>query len=249
MGEGNSYGADRSWPIHHTWTNTSKPLTNERKTDYERFMDGCRKKNGASAVQCDANENHRLALSLTQPQSMVNFTSTGFKKIRAPEALRTLLSEHWERYKDIKLKEAWESTDIHTNHWDDPAYLVTLENRSHTGQDVDLKQEIWDYAKEVIEQWTGMELRPVSLYGIRVYTDGKSPTIASLSYCSTLFLKTYSRGLYRSHSFSARRSISPSEFLYSEHCSRRGRAMATGSLWPRWKGSQRYDGTWRYGTL
>jgi hypothetical protein len=169
MGEKNSYGADISWPIHHPWTNTSKPLNNERKIAYEHFMDGCRKKNGAAASQCDANEDHRLALSLSQPQSMVNFTSTGFKKVRAHEALRKLLSENWEHNKDSKMDEGWESTDIYTNHWDDPAYLVTLENS--------LKQEIWNYTKDIIEQWTGMELRPISLYGIRVYREGKSPTL------------------------------------------------------------------------
>jgi prolyl 4-hydroxylase len=176
VGDENSYGADVSWPIQHPWTNKSKPLNTERKIAYERFMDGCRKKNEANAGHCDANENLRLDLSLSQPQSMVNFTSTGFKKIRAPEALRKLLSENWERNKDDKMDEAWTSTDIYTNHWDDPAYLVPLKNM--------LKQEIWNYAKEVIEQWTGMELRPISLYGIRVYTEGKVTTTL-LDYCAT----------------------------------------------------------------
>jgi hypothetical protein len=37
-----------------------------------------------------------------------------------------------------------------------------------------LKQQIWDAAKDTIEQWTGMELQPTSMYGIRVYTEGKS---------------------------------------------------------------------------
>ena len=169
VGEENSYGADVSWPIHHPWTNKSTPLNNDRRMAYERYMDGCRKKNEANAVHCDANENLRLDLSLNQPQSMVNFTSTGFKKIRAPEALRKLLFENWERNKDNKMDEGWTSTEIYTNHWDDPAYLIPLENT--------LKQEIWNYSKEVIEQWTGMELRPISLYGIRVYTEGKSPIL------------------------------------------------------------------------
>jgi prolyl 4-hydroxylase len=35
-----------------------------------------------------------------------------------------------------------------------------------------LKQKIWDAAKTTIEEWTGMELKPVSMYGIRVYTEG-----------------------------------------------------------------------------
>jgi hypothetical protein len=169
VGEGNSYGADRSWPIHHAWTNTSKPLTNERKAAHEHFMDGCRKQNVENAARdCDGNERYRLQLSLDQPQSMVNFTSTGFKKVRAPESLRKLLAEHWERNKDVHFDEAWESTDVYANHWEDEPYLVTLDDENEN-----LRTQIWDYAKDVIERWTGMELRRISLYGIRVYTNGK----------------------------------------------------------------------------
>ena len=40
-----------------------------------------------------------------------------------------------------------------------------------------LKQPIWDAtAKNTIKQWTGMELQPTSMYGIRVYTEGKPKT-------------------------------------------------------------------------
>ena len=39
-----------------------------------------------------------------------------------------------------------------------------------------LKQQIWDAAKNTTEQWTGMELQPTSMYGIQVYTVGKSKT-------------------------------------------------------------------------
>ena len=35
-----------------------------------------------------------------------------------------------------------------------------------------LKNQIWDAAKSTIEEWTGMELKPSSMYGIRVYTEG-----------------------------------------------------------------------------
>jgi hypothetical protein len=32
--------------------------------------------------------------------------------------------------------------------------------------------KVWDLAKPVVEEWTGMELRPASQYGIRIYTEG-----------------------------------------------------------------------------
>ena len=35
-----------------------------------------------------------------------------------------------------------------------------------------LKQQIWDAAREVIQEWTGEELTECSLYGIRVYHEG-----------------------------------------------------------------------------
>jgi prolyl 4-hydroxylase len=35
-----------------------------------------------------------------------------------------------------------------------------------------LKQAVWDAAKSTIEEWTGMEQTPTSMYGIRVYTEG-----------------------------------------------------------------------------
>jgi hypothetical protein len=35
-----------------------------------------------------------------------------------------------------------------------------------------LKEAIWEAAKPIVEEWTGMELQPTSLYGIRAYTEG-----------------------------------------------------------------------------
>ena len=32
--------------------------------------------------------------------------------------------------------------------------------------------KVWDLAKPVVEEWTGMELKPSSQYGIRIYTEG-----------------------------------------------------------------------------
>jgi hypothetical protein len=239
LGEESSYGADKSWPIHHVWTDTSEPLTEECKTAYERFMDGCGKQNVEDAVaQCELNEEYRLTLSLTQPSSMVNFTDTGYSKVRASEYIRNLLSEHFEQNKDDHHDEAWTTTDVYVNHWDDEPYLVSLEDRS-------LKKEIWAYTKNLLEHWTGMELRPISLYGIRVYPNGE--LLFQLLGCWTLFCtKRLSHELFsvRSHSFAARGSIPPRYFLYYKCRSRRGRAVAAGSLRPTRKGSKRYDGTW-----
>ena len=35
-----------------------------------------------------------------------------------------------------------------------------------------MKQAIWNAAQETIQEWTGQELTPCSLYGIRIYREG-----------------------------------------------------------------------------
>lgn len=75
--EDEGYGVDVSFPIHHHWTDSSTPLNEERKHIYEDFMDGCRKTFGKKGDRCDQTEQDRIEMSLRQPQSMKNYTSTG----------------------------------------------------------------------------------------------------------------------------------------------------------------------------
>lgn len=95
-------------------------------------------------------------------------------KIQAPEAVRKLLKEHWERNKDKRNEEQWGAGNVYTNNWVAPTYMVNVGDQNLRGGGEGLKQQIWDAAKDTIEQWTGMELQPTSMYGIRVYTEGKS---------------------------------------------------------------------------
>lgn len=69
--EGSKYGVDVSWPMHHAWTESSKPLSDERRAAYEEFMNGCREKYKEKGKICDDNEQGRLDMTLRQPQSMV----------------------------------------------------------------------------------------------------------------------------------------------------------------------------------
>ena len=50
--------------------------------------------------------------------------------------------------------------------------MVSVEDSNLEGGGYHLKDAVWAAAKDTIEQWTGMELQPTSLYGIRVYTEG-----------------------------------------------------------------------------
>jgi prolyl 4-hydroxylase len=93
-------------------------------------------------------------------------------KIRAPSRVRELLNSYWEANKNNKKMEQWGTGNIYANHWASPTYMVSVEDGKLRGGGAKLKTAIWDAAKSTIEQWTGMELKPISQYGIRVYTDG-----------------------------------------------------------------------------
>ena len=93
-------------------------------------------------------------------------------KIQAPPRVRDLLDDYWKKNKDNKMKEDWPAGNIYTNHWASPTYMVSVEDSNLRGGGMQLKNAIWDAAKSTIEQWTGMELKPISQYGIRVYTEG-----------------------------------------------------------------------------
>ena len=93
-------------------------------------------------------------------------------KIRAPDELRKLLTDHWEKNKNMKTEEQWSVGNTYTNNWAAPTYMISVEDTKLRGGGTKLKRKIWDAAKTTIEQWTGMELEPISQYGIRMYTEG-----------------------------------------------------------------------------
>jgi prolyl 4-hydroxylase len=49
--------------------------------------------------------------------------------------------------------------------------MISLEDRKLRGGP-ELKPRIWDEVKTSLEEWTGMDVTPTSLYGIRVYKEG-----------------------------------------------------------------------------
>lgn len=165
------YGVDCSFPVHSKELRCGNRL-GDRKKVYEEFMQGCRDFYGKRASMCDAIENDRIEMSIRQPQSMVNYTSTGFKKIRAPQRTMDLLLSHWNRNKDNMKKENWGAGNVYVNHWESPTYMVSVEDTGLRGGGSRLKDQIWDSVQPIIEEWTGMEQNPTSQYGIRVYTRG-----------------------------------------------------------------------------
>jgi prolyl 4-hydroxylase len=172
QGQSSEYGVDCSFPVHSKEWKCDEKLLGNRKQLYENFMDGCRKKYGKQGFRCDVTEEDRLQMSYRQPQSMINYTNTGFMKIRAPKEVYDLLINHWNMNHKYEISEAWGAGNIYVNHWESPTYMTSVEDTKLRGGGAQLKQKIWDAAKTTIEQWTGMEQKPTSMYGIRKYTNG-----------------------------------------------------------------------------
>ena len=115
--QGADYGLDCSFPIHGVESSCGD-LLGDRKAIYDEYMQGCREKWGAKgAKRCDSNERDRLEMSKRQPQSMVNYTDTGFKQIKAPPELWNIISSYWEKNKDKKKIEDWGLGNVYTNNW------------------------------------------------------------------------------------------------------------------------------------
>ena len=95
------YGVDVSFPMHYASVSTNydwlphnrdpnfptpreyddmpvQPLGNRQKF-YQDFLQSCKDHFGIKGMRCTHNELDRIAMSLRQPQSMQNYTDTGFK--------------------------------------------------------------------------------------------------------------------------------------------------------------------------
>lgn len=83
-----------------------------------------------------------------------------------------LLVPFWDEHKDEMKKENWFTGNTYVNHWKAPSYMVNVESSTLRGGGGQLKKKIWDAAKSSIQEWTGQELTPCSIYGIRAYTNG-----------------------------------------------------------------------------
>ena len=96
-----------------------------------------------------------------------NYTTLGFHKVRAPANLMAQIEKFWSRRFTSVANipdETWTLGKTYTNHWSSPTKMLKI--------DSSMRKAIWDASKEALEEWTGVELSPTSLYGVRVYTEG-----------------------------------------------------------------------------
>lgn len=61
---------------------------------------------------------------------------------------------------------------MYVNVWESPTFLVSVDDTGLRGSGIELKKQIWSAASATLEAWTNQDLQPVSMYGIRVYSEG-----------------------------------------------------------------------------
>jgi len=147
-----------------------------KQAEYDAFIKACENHygKGRGYSVCKATEEDRVEMSLRQPASMQNYTELGFKKIRAPKEVWEKVKKFWDENKDKKnwKDENWPKGNTYTNHWDSPTYMVSVEDTRLRGSGSNIKQRIWNAARDTIQEWISHEVTECSLYGIRVYTKG-----------------------------------------------------------------------------
>mmetsp|Transcript_22427 Transcript_22427/g.28300 ORF Transcript_22427/g.28300 Transcript_22427/m.28300 type:complete len:455 (-) Transcript_22427:139-1503(-) len=172
------YGVDVSFPMHRrAIMNNTENILPDRQAIYDEYIEGCRQKFSKQKFACDDSEQGRIDMSLSQPRSMQNYTEMGFKKIRTPPEVWELLLDFWKKNDPTdkihqQKPENWAKGNSYANYWSSPTYMVSVEDVSLRGAGDRLKDAIWGAAKSTLEEWTGEELQPCSLYGIRIYTEG-----------------------------------------------------------------------------
>ena len=120
---------------------------------------------------CDSAEGGRMEMNRDQPKAQYNYTEVGFKKLRLPQNTWELLLNFWQLNKENAKKELVPGPYTYTNHWDSPTYMVSVEDNSLKGAGSELKEQIWEGVKPILEEWVGRKLVPSSLYGIRIYKE------------------------------------------------------------------------------
>ena len=189
-----SYGIDISFPVHkristnYPWlphnvdpSNNPTPKQYEdmpiqplgnRQEAYNKHLSGCREFYGKDARQCDVYEYDRMLMNIRQPQSMQNYTDVGFLKTRAPQEIIDLMTKFWDQNNLNQEQENWPVGNSYINAWNKPTYMLRIEDGRLRGGGFNFRRKLWDLSREVIEDWSGEDLSPTSLYGIRVYKEG-----------------------------------------------------------------------------
>lgn len=181
-----SYGVDVSIPIHHhQFRDDDLSLSNggamgHRRRFYRDFMNSWKQnliKRGDDPSEADEAEQDRIQGNLEQPAMVVNYTSTGYLKMRAPQEVRDILTQFWESNRHLEVEE-WRNGII--NQLDSPTTMVSLDDERMRGSGDRIKKAIWDATRPIVSEWTGQSLTGSSIYGIRVSRTEKEASATKL---------------------------------------------------------------------
>jgi len=109
-----TYGVDISFPQHHATIPTSSSLPG-RQDFYDHFLETCRSHNTKPEI-CDENEVDRIDMNIRQPQSMVNYTSLGYTKVKVPRKVFKIIHKFWTDNVGREEVEDWDMGNTYTNH-------------------------------------------------------------------------------------------------------------------------------------
>jgi hypothetical protein len=119
------HNLDPTRPVPKQYKNMPINPLGDRQAAYDAYIKGCRDANpGSRGNRCLSTEEDRIEMSLRQPQSMQNYTEIGFKKIRAPEALFSLIRDFWDKNHKNGKEEQWGSANTYTNNWEFSSEMV-----------------------------------------------------------------------------------------------------------------------------
>jgi len=102
---------------------------------------------------------------------MVNYTDTGYKKMKTPDHVYKMILDFWESNQGNETNEDHFEGDTFTNYWDTRSVLLNLHDPTLKGGGSQIVNAIYKSLKPIIQEWTGQNLIPSSLYGIREYRE------------------------------------------------------------------------------
>jgi prolyl 4-hydroxylase len=79
-----------------------------------------------------------------------NYTETGFLKIKAPEAVFTIIKEFWDK-NNHSLTNEWSHSTPYHNIWEAPTSVIRIDNTSLIGGGQQLYNSIADAARDAME--------------------------------------------------------------------------------------------------
>jgi len=166
------HNTDHSKPVPEKYKDMVPQPLGDKQAFYKEFLQGCVEKFGKKGKRCVQTELDRIAMTLRQPQSMQNYTKVGYKKIKAPPEVWSLIKKFWDTNKSKPKPETWGVGNTYTNNWLSHSEMVSVEDTSLRGAGSKLKLSIWNAAKDTLMEWSGQELTMCSLYGVRIYYEG-----------------------------------------------------------------------------